>query len=474
MGCFGKCARDCCLDASEMPYASVTINSPLDDCGPGEPTPKTEDFVQDGCCWRATFEYDCQPLTNATCSLYAKQTADFSFDAIYYRQKISYNPPGEYESVDEFDCPCIPVQQRSVDVTATAKIFYLRDTQLVSIVVTVGKAKIQCDGDASPVCKPYIAVTYEYNFREAISLPNYYRNADFACTGLFQDGNCSVTHSWNEESGTLSDDCPYDGITEEVGPNVFGSTYVVSRIKFYDELPEIGDAVSIGNSDDDTFDCCSGKTNCTIAQSSCGLAVSGSCPGAVAPWPFSLNPCGDMNQEGSLASPMGALCGDEESGLECCEVEVNGYQEPSVYDTQVYVLGAGSNPNCYAEIQLPIPGTETLVTARCQDMGVGFDLLPNLCGTHVTDWAQLDPSDLRGFRGPYCDGGEDPPAPGLCLTGDCCELEDSGFVIELTCSYLEAEFCGLKIENYECTAVRTDYSVGTACVSVPTVIMEFS
>jgi hypothetical protein len=474
MGCFGKCACDCCLDASEMPYTSVTINSPLDDCGPGEPTPKTEDFVQDGCCWRATFEYDCQPLTNATCNLYAKQAADFSFDAIYYRQKISYNPPGEYESVDEFDCPCTPVQQRSVDVTATAKIFYLRDTQLVSIVVTVGKAKIQCDGDAFPVCKPYIAVTYEYNFREAISLPNYYRNADFACTGLFQDGDCSVTHSWNEESGTLSDDCPYDGITQEVGPNVFASTYIVSRIKFYDELPEIGDAVSIGNGDDDTFDCCSGKTNCTIAQSTCGLAVSGSCPGAVAPWPFSLNPCGDMNTEGSLASPMGALCGDDESGLGCCEVEVNGYQEPSVYDTEVYVLGAGSNPNCYAEIQLPIPGTETLITARCQDMGVGFDFLPNLCGTHVTDWGQLDPSDLRGFRGPYCDGGEDPPAGGLCLTGDCCELEDSGFVIELTCSYLEAEFCGLKIENYECTAVRTDYSVGTACVSVPTVIMEFA
>jgi hypothetical protein len=171
-----------------------------------------------------------------------------------------------------------------------------------------------------------------------------------------------------------------------------------------------------------------------------------------------------MNPEGSLAAPMGASC---------IAVDVNGYQEPSVYETEVYVLGAGSNPNCYAEIELPIPGTETLVTARCQDMGVGFDELPNLCGSHVTDFAQLDPS-TSGFRGPYCDGGEDPPDPGLCLTGDCCEVEDSGFVIEFTCSYLEAEYCGLKIENYECTATRSDYSVGSACVSVPTVIMEFA
>jgi hypothetical protein len=447
-----------------MPYESVTINSPLDDCGPGEPTPKTESFVQDGCCWRATFEYDCQPLTNQFCGPYAKQTVDFSFDAVYYQQKISYNPPGDYESEDEFECPCIPVQQRSVDAKSSARIFYLRDTQLVSIVVTVGKAKIQCDGDEAPVCKPYIAVTYEYNFREAISLPNYYRQIDFACTGLFQNTNCSVTHSWSEESGTDSDACPYEGITEEVGPNVFGSAYFVSRIKFYDELPDIGDEVSIGLGDDGTFDCCDGKTNCEIRQSSCGLAVGGNCPGAVAPWPFDLIPCADMNPLGSLASPMGASC---------IPVDVNGYQDPSVYTTGVYVLGAGSNPNCYAPIELLIPGTDTLETAQCQAMGVGFDFLPNLCGSHVTDFAQLDPSDLTGFRGPYCDGGEDPPDPGLCLTGDCCELQDFGVSIEFICSYLGAT-CGLKIENYECTASRTDYSVGSACVSVPTVIMEFA
>jgi hypothetical protein len=97
-----------------------------------------------------------------------------------------------------------------------------------------------------------------------------------------------------------------------------------------------------------------------------------------------------------------------------------------------------------------------------------------MCDALDTDY--VNPGNVAGAN---CDGDTQPP--GLCTVPDCCvSYVDNGFVIETNCQYLASPilfasvggFCGRKIVDYECDHVRTDYSAGAFCLSLPTVTLE--
>lgn len=483
MGCFGKCAcGDCCIEEDEMPYTTATLKSPdKTTCpsGPGVDPDPTEAFVRGECCYTARFELPCQSIQNRTCALFAKQTADFSFDAVYYQPMLSYNPAGIYDSPEDFSCPCIAVQKRTVEVQSAARIFFEQYFRLEAVSIHVGKMRIKCDGDANPVCKFYIAATSEYRVHEGISQAQYSSVKTISCTGIYRDGNCSITNSWTEEDGVNSDTCP-----EDISFAGSGTLMYFTRIKFYDSLPAAGD-VTIASTDHLPFDCCSGKTNCTITQLNCGISIDSNCLPPVAPWIQGEQD----NSEFRLVPCPGSTCGtrsepvyfDEESNQYVCySPVVNGYKLPSqtqLYDVFIF------NGVCY--------DNAFDVGQYCVSQGVGFDRFgkpgsppgelngvngaewSTMCETAIVDACEFNPSQGapgEAFYAQTCEGGDDPPLPGLCETGDCCQQLLPGGGISITnCKYLNPGYCGLKFENFECDAVRTDYTVGNNCVPIPNV-----
>lgn len=483
MGCFGKCAcGDCCIEEDEMPYTTATLKSPdKTTCpsGPGVDPDPTEAFVRGECCYTARFELPCQSIQNRTCALFAKQTADFSFDAVYYQPMLSYNPAGIYDSPEDFSCPCIAVQKRTVEVQSAARIFFEQYFRLEAVSIHVGKMRIKCDGDANPVCKFYIAATSEYRVHEGISQAQYSSVKTISCTGIYRDGNCSITNSWTEEDGVNSDTCP-----EDISFAGSGTLMYFTRIKFYDSLPAAGD-VTIASTDHLPFDCCSGKTNCTITQLNCGISIDSNCLPPVAPWIQGEQD----NSEFRLVPCPGSTCGtrsepvyfDEESNQYVCySPVVNGYKLPSqtqLYDVFIF------NGVCY--------DNAFDVGQYCVSQGVGFDRFgkpgsppgelngvngaewSTMCETAIVDACEFNPSQGapgEAFYAQTCEGGDDPPLPGLCETGDCCQQLLPGGGISITnCKYLDPGYCGLKFENFECDAVRTDYTVGNNCVPIPNV-----
>lgn len=482
MGCFGKCAcSECCIEESEMPYTTVTLKSPdKTTCpsGPGVDPDPTETFVRGECCYTARFELPCQPVQNRTCALFAKQTTDFSFDAIYYQSLLSYNPPGTYESPDDFSCPCVAVQKRSVSVQSAARIFFEQYFKLEAVSIHVGKMKIKCDGDENPVCKFYIAATSEYRIHEGISQAQYSVVKQIACSGLFEDGNCSITNSWTEEDGLNSDTCP-EGISFAGS----GTLSYFTRVKFYDSLPASGD-VTITNSDDIPFDCCSGKTNCEITQLNCGLSIDSNCLGSVAPWfaeqdntLFRLVPCAAPG----LTTRLEPVYFDEAlNAYVCYSPVVNGYRLPTqaaIYEVWIF------SGTCYDD--------EPGLGQFCVSQGIGFDRFgrpgstpgnlegvdgadwSTMCDTAIVDACDFNPAQFacgETVYTPTCEGGEDPPLPGLCESDDCCQqLLPGGGVSVTNCKYLDNTYCGLKLQNFTCNAVRTDYTVGNNCVPIPSV-----
>ena len=253
-----------------------------------------------------------------------------------------------------------------------------------------------------------------------------------------------------------------------------------TRIKFYDSLPASGD-VTIASTDDLPFDCCSGKTNCTITQLNCGLSIDSNCLPPVAPW---IQGSQD-NSEFRLVPCPGSTCGtraepvyfDEELNQYVCYTPVvNGYRLPSqrlLYD--VFIFTGICYDNAFD------------IGQYCVSQGVGFDRFgrpdnvpgdpiqewSTMCETAIVDACEFNPSQAapgEAFYAQTCEGGDDPPLPGLCETGDCCQqLLPGGGVSITNCKYLEPGYCGLKFENFECDAVRTDYTVGNNCVPIPNV-----
>ena len=257
-----------------------------------------------------------------------------------------------------------------------------------------------------------------------------------------------------------------------------------TRIKFYDSLPAPGD-ITIASTDDLPFDCCSGKTNCTITQLNCGLSIDSNCLQPVVPWIegeqdnslFRLVPCAAPN----VTTRLEPVYFDEElNAYVCYSPVVNGYRIPTPFTIyEVFVLDG----ICYDD--------ETGLDQFCVSQGVGFDRFgrpgsppgnlegvdgadwSTMCDTAIVDACDFNPSQFacgETFYVPTCEGGDDPPLPGLCETGDCCQqLLPGGGVSITNCKYLNTGYCGLKFENFTCNAVRTDYPVGDNCVPIPSV-----
>lgn len=480
MSKIGKCCcNDCCLDEGEMPYTSVTLKSPYYACeGSGSPVYPTENFVKLTCCYQAAFNFEtngqCPPET-FNCFLWAKRTLNFSYQVQYYRAEVSYtnSDPRIEDPPPSLECPCTLVQTKDVDYEGVSRAFLLQSYRLQKITISVGKTFIQCDGDESPVCKYYIATTWDFVVSEDIPFPVHYSKATLSCTGNFQDENCSITNSWIEESGTNSDACPFD----EFEVNPVSTVVSISRIKFYDTLPAPGE-ITISDADDEPFSCCGGKTGCEITTTGCGILIGTNCIPAAPTYDEFLNdnplytlvPCGTGGEAGS-----GAIFWDEETqAWLCVQVCENGYMEADVRSSQVYWRPADAS-YCWE------------LVATCSVQSVGWDKFisplvecgPRTSNTELEGVSPCGTLDVDYVNDvypnppavPYCLGGATPPEPGLCLNGDCCFYEEFGFQIEFPCTDLHG-YCGRKIVDFTCDHVRTDYVVGGTCIPIPTAIFE--
>ena len=486
MGTLGTCCCGCCLEEAEMPYSTVTLKAPYYACGEGEPSYPTEIFSALNCCYQAVFRLEnlgqCPPET-FNCYLWAKREVNISYSAEYYNALIDYIttlPPAEPPPVpSDFDCPCTLVQTKDVSIEGTSRAFLLQGYRLDKITITVGKAKVKCDEDESPVCRYFIASSWEFIVTEDIPFPSHYYKKTISCTGNFLNGDCSITNSWIEESGTDSDVCPYDDFVRFP----VDSTVTISRVKFYDTLPDPGE-ITITGDDDEPFNCCSGKTNCEITEPTCGIEVGSNCiPNAPtydewlnvisigqAQGPFNLVPCGEYLFQTSML----IYDWDTEAWL-CLQVCENGYMPAGITYTDVYYCDPESSGCCtlYGLCEVTTIGWDSFGNplGTCPTHGPGAEGMEGFspCGTLDVDYVNdIWPSPPAS---PSCLGGANPPEPGLCTTGECCSYEDNGFQIEFNCLYLGPS-CGRKIVDFTCTHNRTDYTVGGLCIPIPSVTIE--
>ena len=481
MGGFGRCCCDCCLEPEEMPYTTATLKLPNATTCEGE-EPSEEDpvaeFVRESCCYKARFEFPCEPWTNITCSLYAKQTADFSFDATLYRSKVLFVPPGNYPPDTQFDCDCIAVQTRNVSVQSAARLFFRQSRRLKAISISVGKVRVLCSGETESACKYYVAASWEFEINEELSRVQLSSTGTTTGTGDYEVDNCSVSNSWVDQSGVNSDDC---GEHDEEDLSFIGgpTTVSFSRMKLYDTLPDIGD-VTITESDDSPFSCCDGKTGCTVLNYNCGLSPGTNCLPPIPTWPmepgglgfFRLIPCTLQIVGQSVATTPEPIYFDSSTGqFKCFEVIENGYEQPGSFANNVYQEGSP----CYLKI-----------SRFCNTIGVGIDRIGRLrgfdelgvplytwstmCGTAVVNECDINPlGDCRNTAFNDCFGGPMPPLPGLCQSGDCCsELLINGGVSTTQCPLL-GPVCGYKFSNLSCITTRTNNTVGNTCVSLPSV-----
>lgn len=476
MGAISKCCcGDCCLSAEDMPYTSVTLIAPTENCeggpgggvgagvgeGEGDPEPPVSGFSQFGCCYQAEFVLNCQPEVE-TCELWAKRKTDWGFNVEYYDAKKSYIETQDPD--DCTDCPCIVRRTKSVDATATSRVFFGHKHRLARLRVNVGKAFIKCNGDESPVCKFYVAVTYEYEITEGKTAPIVYQLFNKSCSG-FDSPNCSVSTSWSEEYGTDSDTCPEDAEINYLGP----ITVALTRAKFFDEFPE--GQVTISAGDTVPFACCDGKTGCTISGQSCGLSFGGSnCFGAVPEYPeFSdlaflfLHPCPDY---GFLQGPL--WFDPSTNTVNCYQVKVNGMHDPQPYSVEC-VYDAGE---CYEPISACIGtgvGVDTFVKDPYAVESNSLNEGASLCNMLDVDY--LSPGF---YPPPDCLHGDPLPSEGDCVIEGCCIARNAGLVIVQDLCFIFDTACGRKIKDYSCSTLKTDYSVGDFCLSLPNVTLEFA
>ena len=498
MGTMGKCCcGDCCLTAEDMPYSTVTLKAPYLPCDNGgstgggwgvfdgegvgvgvgegegeEPNYPTASFQPLNCCFQASFNLEsagfCSP-EEFNCFLWAKRDLNFSYDVQYYRQRVAYSATVE-EDPEDYDCPCVLTTTKSVDYEGTARVFLNQSYKAIGVKVTVGKTFIRCDGDEEPVCKFYIAVSYDFRVSEQPSDVQRYSKKTFSCVGHFDNPNCTITNSWIEESGTNSDDCPFDDFT---GGGLFTSVVTVTRIKFYDALPGAGE-VQISSTDGQPFSCCNAKAGCVITQPSCGLSIGSNCLPPVPEFNEFIDPT--ANSYNLIPCPYGdvILTYEEESGLWHCNVlDENGFKEPGPSYVEAYVLPGFFNPECYYRgsyiCVTDSVGWDRFLQWSPIPVGVNPGEGLNMCETLDVDAIQ-QPFPPQ----PYCIGGPSPPEIGFCTNDDCCEQSiGGGQVSTFQCPILGPD-CGRKIVNYECDHVRTDYTVGNICLPIPNTVLELA
>ena len=477
MGAISKCCcGDCCLSAEDMPYTSVTLIAPTENCegGPGggvgvgegeDPPPPVASFQQFGCCHEAYFpSLYCQPLVQ-NCELWAKRKTDWGFTVKYYAAKKGYI---NTEDPNDCDCDCTIYQTKAIDATETVRVFFGQEYQLVRLSVNVGKVKIKCDGDEDSTCKFYIAVTYGYQVQEYASEEFTSGTQNKTCAGNYNSPECSTTTSWTEEYGEDSDTCP-EGFVDTFLGSQFGNisggpgNVTITRAKFYDTLPT--GQVTIGQNDGVPFSCCEGKTGCVVTQPSCGLSFGNDrCLASVPSYPNQLIAC--------------ALYTNVTQGVynQCYEVKTNGMYSPVPYTVEC-VSDAGEEINdCFWDYGFGCSGNTLgvdrfVVNASSSPTNTGLEGY-NICSTLDVDY--LVPGTVAL---PTCiDGSTAFVNPFACLIDGCCitRTGPQGEILYNDLCNVFDVFCGRKIEGFTCSTARTDYTVGDVCLPLPNVTLEFA
>lgn len=471
MSKLGKCCCDCCIDPTEMPWTTVTLKNQLTGCTTGGGySPPTSTFERTNCCYTATFNVSCD--WEYTCGLWASQTGTFSFGVDQYKPKVAYVGPGDTAS-----CPCVLVQSRTVAGTVTGRVNFFNRRRLSSIQITVGKTLVQCAEDASPVCRFYIATTYNYEVCESISgmcfAPDW--DIDYTCTGIYRDTECSITNSWTSTS-------PYPTCTDIMNSlNVFGecteggggqtTSYSFDRIKFYDALP--GTDVTIGSGDKPPASCCTSKTSCQPTQRPCGTTGN-------------YDEC-TPNLSAYSGAEFPAFCGCEpvpESLIPGFHYESTGEQCPTKVDKIAFDAWSRIfyGTTCKVHVQ-----NDT--SYRCNYSAPGFDKFGG-CLNLVNDTtneaidAPFAWSDFPWLDAAFltCLGGDTPPpAPAGCfVTGGCsdgkCGVQSAtGSTSYIFCPEFEDEYCRIDIKDFTCSVGSVvNYTTGSVCYTAKSVTLGFS
>ena len=292
------------MTPEEMPYASVSLIAPLDDCdgglggggdiggvgigggggGIGEPTYPSADFVREGCCYVARFNLACQEWSSETCMLYAKQPMSLNFKTDNYRIKVAYPNVSIFEpDPSQYDCPCIHATTTAYDEDRITRTYAVERSKLKAIEIRVGKVLVQCES-GSPICRFFIAANYVYDTETAflpVATGSYYR-LQKTCTGVYRVNNCTFNDVETETYGDVSDGCP----AGPYFPAAFAvaSVFTLSRLKLYATLPPLPAAdITITATDKPPFSCCGDSVGCQLMQQPCGLNPV-DCLQVIGPW----------------------------------------------------------------------------------------------------------------------------------------------------------------------------------------------
>jgi hypothetical protein len=449
-----------------MPYESVSLISPLDDCegglgggsigiggpgGPGEPIYPSAEFNPAGCCFTADFNLGCQEYVEH-CGVWAQQDLGFAYQVEYSRPTISYHgEPGDH------DCSCVLIQTENVTFSRTDKIYWVARYKLKTIRIHVGKVLVRCDGDEAPACKYYVAASYVFEVCDypllwdaGVTLfPEY--TIDTTCTGNYRPGNCSYTGT-SQEASTINN-CQ-DVLNAD--PWQFCSETeikIISRIKLYDALPS--GQITITSADLPPVSCCGSETGCIVSGQPCGLQLIDNC---VPNLPTYNGP--PASDHYFCQQPTGGLPGPPpyaescEIVVGCPEVEAKQLAEGTC---EGYVFDADSG--CYA------------FDGSVLDSWPGLDRF--YCGHCETDEGIVKYyTDMYGTFGACA-------FTGLCLTGECCFTPDNPDA-QFSCQEFYGDqfgspYCSVTISDYTCTIgeLQTN-TVGAFCFNLPSVTIELS
>jgi len=459
MGTMGGCCCDCCLDAEEMPFTSVSLIAPIDDCegglgdgldiggGPGGPIYPSAGFVPSNCCFTADFNLACQEYTK-NCAVLATVPTEISATFEYYRRRIPYLADGN----DPVSCPCELIQSNLVREETIHKVWWLERHKLIALRVHVGKIRVQCSGQET-ACKYYVAVSYIFEHCEFVLgwdatgvtfYPEFTNTYD--CTGVYRDGTCSFSNQF-ENTSTIND-C---NDLMAAFPAQFCSESqqkIISRIKLFDTLPT--GQISITDADYPPLSCCGGSTGCTVTGSPCGLSIIDNC----------------MPNLPQYAETLALFCqrfdaAGEPPYAEGCEIVVGcpvirNLPGPESLQCSNYFI-YNETVDCFILVGGQLAGSGNIITSTTLS-----------CGYCVEDgqtiWANVGPilSDLCA------------PGATLCLTGECCqnELVNSP---QFVCQEFYEGLCATVISDLSCTVGEVHYFTGGAfCFNLPTVTIQLT
>ena len=464
MGTMGGCCCDCCLDAEDMPFTSVSLIAPTDNCegglgdglggggvgvggGPEVPIYPSANFVPVNCCFTADLNLACQQYTK-NCAVLATLQTDISAKFEYYRRRIPYLADGN----DPVSCPCELIQSNLVSEQTIHKAWWLERHKLIALRVHVGKIRVQCSGEES-ACKYYVAVSYIFEHCEFVLgwdasgitfYPEFTNTYD--CTGVYRDGTCSFSNQF-ENTSTIND-CndlmaafPAQYCSES-------QQKIISRIKLFDTLPT--GQISITDADYPPVSCCGGSTNCTITGSPCGLSIIDNC----------------MQNLPQYSEPLALFCqrldaAGEPPYSEGCEIVVGcpvirNLPGPESLQCSNYFI-YNETVDCFVLVGGQSAGSGNVITSTTLSCGYCVE-------DGQTNWANVGPILL------------DLCAPGatLCLTGECCqnELVNSP---QFVCQEFYDGLCATVISDLSCTVGEVQYFTGGAfCFNLPTVTIQLT